>query len=98
MRNALRLLGALALALSLFAGCDSDDGGATMDCNASCQQISACFSTMSLSSCVAGCNQVGSSQSAACQACMSMSCGQEFGCCLVRECGTPDDALGIDCN
>ena len=98
MNNALRMLGALGLTLFLLAGCDSD-GGTTIDCNASCQKINACFSTMDTSQCVEGCNSVGSSQSAACNACMDMSCGQAFGCCLVNECGTPEDALGgIDCN
>ena len=98
MQNGSRTLALLAPALFLLVGCDSDGGGGTLDCNASCQKIGACFSSMSVTSCVEGCNQVGSSQSAACLGCMNMSCGQDFGCCLVRECGTPQEALSIDCN
>lgn len=96
---------ALVLSCGSDGGSSSGDsagggggGGGGLDCDAACQQISACFGTMDPEQCRAGCAAEASAQSAACGACMSMSCGQEFGCCLVRNCGTPEDALGLDCS
>ena len=85
---------ALALCGVLVSACEADDSTGAFDCGSACAQIKACYATMDLNQCVPGCEAEARFKSAACLACMSKPCGQEFGCCLVQECGAPSSALG----
>lgn len=52
---------------------------------------------MSVSQCTEGCLDESAMQGEACKACLDLPCGQDYGCCVVRNCGAPESAFGIHC-